>query len=243
MNEREPVHDDRAHWGADLTVALAAALLWAVVDSVRLGDAGSRGAAFVVELAGAASSLGPLGVLTRRARYPGSILTVGVVAALLSTGPLTVLGTLLESHTHHRALGGVTFAVLATAVALASLVVTRRLLRNPSSATQGKIERGALAVFTLASMCIFWGSLAVALGAGTRASARDATVDGVVGVALLALAVLLPRPRVPLWAAWAAGVLWVTTTVAGVATVRGEPRLRKIVDERAPMTLGIMGVL
>ncbi len=243
MNDGEPVRNGRAHLGADLAVGLSAALVWATVDCVRLGEAGSRGATFVVAFAGAASSLGPLGVLARGARGPGAILTVGVLAALLSTGPLTVLGALLESHTHHRALGGVTFAVLATGVALATVVVARRLLRHPLSTRQGKLERGALAVFTFASMCIFLGSLAVAFGAGTKESARDATVDGVVGVALLAAAVLLPRPRVPPWAAWAAGALWVTATVAGLATVKEEPQVRKIFDERAPMTLGIMGVL
>jgi hypothetical protein len=243
MSDREPAHAGRARWGADLAVGLGAAVVWAVVDCVRFGDVASHTAAFVIALAGAASTLAPLTVLGRRARGPRSFLTIGVIAALLSAGPLTVLGALLESRTHHRALGAVTFAILATGIALATLVVTRRLLLHPRSTAQGKVERAALASVTFASMCIFLGSLAVAFGAGTKASARDATVDGVVGVVLLGWAVLLPRPRVPPWAAWAAGGLWLAATVAGWATVNGEPRVRKIFDERAPMTLGIMGVL
>ncbi len=71
--------------------------------------------AFVVLLAGAALIMAPLSVALASAGPPSLFTRSLTVGALLSAVPLLPFAAMLKTSTHHRPLGGVTFAVVSAA--------------------------------------------------------------------------------------------------------------------------------
>jgi len=143
----------------------------------------------------------------------------GVLAALvgvgLATGPLSVLGRVLKSTTHHRPLGAVTFAFLALFVVLGALSCTLRLLLlRPSRA----IER-VLLVLSLVS------GVSVLLPLILSPSTRGGVVDVALALGSGALALLVPWPeRVRAHAERAGPWLWAFVVIVGFVSAQGPAR-------------------
>jgi hypothetical protein len=202
---------------AALGVGALAGAIVTVPALVRLLGAGiGAGSAALVLAGGSALVLGPLLVLVDRTRG-GDARPSSVLAALgLAAWPLARFGSLLEQTTHHRPLGAATFALVALALVLGSLLVAHRV--SVLAASGSALGRGlTFAIYAAAA-----GSLALVLGAVLRADgARPHVLDGmflVVGGALGWVALRLPavvhalsRSGAPLWIALVAAHLFGVT--------------------------------
>lgn len=197
-------------------LGLAAGLAWGV-SQIVLGGPSASPAAVVHVLGGATGLAFPLVVVLRLARpWPRGFRALLHGAGLVVV-PLAVVGAILVDRTHHRALGGLTFAALALAALLVGWLVALRLLpgepapEGPSVADRiGKV--GLAAVSATAALVVLAalldspetrsaaaGLLAVAFatGAPLRRAPRGLGVAAVVVALLLALA-SLALPTAPL---------------------------------------------
>jgi len=226
--------------GANLLLGLAAAVAWSTATAIRLGSAPFP--TFVAAFGCAAATACPLVALGRRATAPGSGLGNWIAAALLSLGPLAMLGGLLKDKTHHRPLGGVTFAVLAAAVFVAALVVASRLRRVDSTAPR-RLGRAVLGSGYAVSLLLFGRALAPILGRTAPLAVRDAASDAALGALFVLMAVVSPTRRWPGWARWLGPLTWFGASALGACFVLADSAAAQFLAARAPMTLGIIGEL
>ena len=84
--------------------------------------------AFLVLLAGAAVIMAPLSSALAGAGAPGRFTRALTLGALASALPLIPFATVLKTSTHHRPLGGVTFAVVSGIVIAAFTLISGRLI-------------------------------------------------------------------------------------------------------------------
>jgi hypothetical protein len=141
-----------------LGVGLIASLLWAVPASLRVDATVSTGLAFVGLVGAAALVLGPatalIGQVSLGRGTPGRAVLVGT---LLCAAPLAVLGALLHAGTHHRPLGGVTFAVVGALILAAAVAIARRLPRvlgGRAASAGGAVLDGLAALSLVAAVAL-----------------------------------------------------------------------------------------
>jgi hypothetical protein len=218
--------------------AASEALAWGLVCSVPaalpalvrvLPDGGAMAAVTLV--AAVSLVVAPLGVWLRRARADGlppadRALLAG---AALSALPLALFGGVLKSTTHHRPLGGATFAVAALCVLALCIGLSFRAF--------GKSSHGAVTspwqnLFTLGCGL----SLAVALLLGSARATRPSLVDFLALSAAVAVAGVakmpswLARLRLPaVFLGWAA-----LLACAAVSLTR--PELVRSLTTQAPVS-------
>lgn len=135
-------------------------------------------------------------------------------SSLLALPVLAVLGATLKTNTHHRALGGTTFAVLAVAVVAAAVLLGGKLARLVA---RGDVpsQLAALAVF-----CIVW--LTALARADLLSTTRLDHAAVVASIAIgFALGPRLARRNVPA-AALAAAIVLGGAGVTAVADAGGE---------------------
>lgn len=200
-----------------LFIAVCSALLSAAFVSVR---APLSFCAFALIAASVALAQGALLGSLPALRAPNLGLRALCVGLGLAAWPLSVLGRVLKTTTHHRPLGAVTFAFLALfvtggLVALALRVVTRRTT-----------SVGAL----FASRLLEGAALLALLGLLVRVIRDPATQHGAVDVAFAlgsaALLCLLPLPeRLRTLAERVGPWLWGVVVVVGVALAFGPARM------------------
>jgi hypothetical protein len=141
-------------FGATVCVAALAALLASAPGALRMGGTGEIDSTRAwLTLAGLA--IAPMLVLVPIARLardglrgyfgPGALerVTAALVFACTWLWTLTVVGALLRAKTHHRALGGATFALIALATAIFLALTAQRLGVIVASV---RTRRGALGV-------------------------------------------------------------------------------------------------
>jgi len=174
--------------------------------------ASSLGVLGLLALAGSVSLVVvPVGLWIRRAKasgFPAADRAL-LAGAALSALPLALFGGVLKSTTHHRPLGGATFAVAALCLLAICIGLGFRLWGGARAASKSPWQ----SLFILASVT----SLAGALLLGTAAAARPAVVDFIaaavasIGVAYLKIPAWLERLKaaVPfgLWAALILGAV------------------------------------
>src|SRR4051812_29425047 len=114
---------------SSLLVALGAALVWAGIDVARVGSTLPVGVAFLALFGSSSLLLGVGVVIAWYARPLGDAVRAVFAGASLAALPLAVLAAALQRVTHHRALGGVTFAFVALVLLAVSFGVAWRLLR------------------------------------------------------------------------------------------------------------------
>lgn len=133
----------------------------------------------------------PLGLWLRRALERGlpTADVALVTGTALSTLPLALFGGVLKSTTHHRPLGGATFAVAALCVLAACIGLSFRLL---GGARPGAMKAPWQNLFTLGCGL----SLACALLLGSARATRPSLVDF---LALLAAGIAAGAISVPGW--------------------------------------------
>jgi hypothetical protein len=221
---------------AALGVGALAGVIAIVPALVRLLGAGiGAGSAALVLAGGSALVLGPLLVLVDRMRGGGARLSFVLAGLGLAAWPLARFGSLLEQTTHHRPLGAATFALVAFALVLGSLLVAHRV--SVLAASGSALARGLAFVIYAAAA----GSLALVLGAALRVDgARSHVLDGLllvvggvlgwVALRLPALVHALSRTGAPLWIALVAAHLFGVT----------RPSFQQIRDQ-APVLSGPAG--
>jgi hypothetical protein len=223
---------------ADVVPGLGASLAWAVATYVGLGDERSTSAALVA-LGFASSTTVPLVLLLRMVGRRSALSSVET-AALVVLVPVASFAAVIQTHTHHRALGAVTFAAGATLSFGAALLVTRRVLREAEAgAGPWRVLRGVLRTASGASLAwIFW----TLIRSSPRAGPHAWLVDGTLGLLLVAVFARVPRMWLPSALARAAPAVFVTFLGVGVATAWKNAPSFAILCEHAPATLGISGV-
>lgn len=223
---------------ADVLPGVGASLAWAVATYVGLGEERSLAPALVA-LGFASSSTVPLVLLARMVGWR-PVLAPVEVAALIVLVPVALFAGAIQMHTHHRALGAVTFAAGATFMFAAALLLSRRILSEAQTGAGfwrilGRLLRAASGV-----------SLAWILWALIRPSARGglhaALVDGTLGLLTIALFSRIPRTWFPSALVRAAPAVFVTFLGVGIAAAWKNAPSFAILCERAPATLGISGV-
>jgi hypothetical protein len=245
MNADAPFVPERAaNLGGDLARALALALAWSSEIAARFGRPSGVVPTLVAALGCTALTLGSVAVVARRGRTTGMGLRASVLGALLASGPVALFAAVLRGKTHHRALGGVTFALLAGALVVLGFLVVRRALAPSSPGSRaGSALRVCLAILVVTSLGVALWPLVLELGPSGSAAGRWFAEDLAIGAGLSALVAALPgielRPR----AALACAIAWALSVAAGASVVGGNMPLRAILAEHAPVGLGVLGVL
>jgi hypothetical protein len=234
-----PRESDRSRFSAaDVLSGLGASLAWAIATYVGLGDARSVAAALVA-LGFASSSTVPLVLLLRVVGWR-SVLAPVEAAALVVLLPVAVFAGAIQTHTHHRALGAVTFALGATFMFGAALLLSRRIhCEAETGAGLWRLLRGALRAASGVSLAwIFW----MLIHSSPRDGLRATLVDGTLGLLVIAVFARTPRTWLPSALVRAAPALFVTFLGVGIATAWKNAPSFAVLCERAPATLGISGV-
>jgi hypothetical protein len=213
----------------DALPGLVAALLWALIATVH---AGLGVASAIVTFGMASLALVPSTYALRRARPFGPGLYWALAGAGLSSFPLAIVGSILFEKTHHRALGGVTFAFISAVAAACALLVARRVQGVQVSPT----ARSRFVLFVTAALSVvatFWwiASSIARVPAGTGWP----MVEGCTGLLVLAAAAWVPAlRRTPpvLWASLAGLVV----AVVGLALAIWNRELVRHLADAAPVT-------
>ena len=160
-------------------------------------------------------------------------LVLGLGLALL---PWSALAYWLAVATHHRPLGAVTFAVVATAGATLTILVARRAFVARSRSR---------ALVTVAASCAAMGAVGLAIVAARGISAdsalRSAVPDLVLGVVLAVLVAFVPVARSLARLSRAALISCVCLWGATLGLMRIEPDVRATVKS-VPVIAGVMGL-
>jgi hypothetical protein len=220
---------------AAFIAGLLAALLAALPAALRF-PAGLAVQALFVGWAACALVMAPLsaalaGAGTSRFR---SAVTLGVLLAAI---PLVPFASVLKSATHHRPLGGVTFAVLAGIVIIALSLFGGRLLTWSGAQAQTSAVRRALRVALVFMLAAGGAALVVALSQALKAGSAYAT--GIWdALRILILATLAARVRLPepfLRRVRGLGLAtWILVVTVGVCLARA-PAMQAELEARCPV--------
>jgi hypothetical protein len=200
--------------------------------------ASSLGLLALVALVGSVSLLVvPAGLWMRRARaagFPAADRAL-LAGAALSALPLALFGGVLKSTTHHRPLGGATFAVAALCLLAICIGLGFRLWGGARAASKSPWQ--SLFIFAAAA------SLVGVMLLGTTAAARPAVVDftaavlASVGAAYLKIPAWLERVK----AAVPFG-LWVALIVGALLSIQS-PGLARSLTTQAPVSFALLSWL
>src|SRR5687768_4629899 len=162
-----------------LVLGTIAALAWALLPAFRVhGDVSSLAA--YGALAGCAAILmAPLAASVRLIKADARGFIGAVLGLATAAAPLSILGALLKSKTHHRQLGGVTFALVGATLTVACVVLTMRMTNARRGRTLFTTITAGVAALS-GGITLWW------LFAGSAPALRHSAVDACVGVALLA---------------------------------------------------------
>lgn len=225
-----------------LSGALACGLLGSAVAAlpalVRVWPAGNGLMAGAALWAAVSLVVVPVGLWLRRAAeagLPGADRAL-LAGAAMSALPLALFGGVLKSTTHHRPLGGATFAVAALGVLTLCVGLSFRFL--------GGLSRGA--VKSLWQTCFTLGcglSLACALSLGAARATRPSLMDF---IALAAAASAAGLVKMPSWLqrSKTSVVLlgWVTLLICAAVTLRN-PQLVRSLTTQAPVSFAALSWL
>lgn len=143
---------------------------------------------------------------------------------------LAVFGRILKNATHHRALGGVTFAVVAALMVLGAIWVCHRLVDWADTSLKQKVIAaiGILGGLAGARFC---------LPLLTASAARTAVLDGVLLLAAT-LAAALWVPHAALKNRKLGLGLWLSLSCAAVVVLLAVPAARQAARDAAPVLFG-----
>jgi hypothetical protein len=208
-----------------------AGCVWAVPIAWRTGGA-SFGVRYLLLAAACVLIAGPL-VFALRSRPAGPRVAEAAIAwaAALGAAPLALMGTVLKAQTHHRQLGGATFAFAAVALVLVGALFIGSALGLADRARRGRALRAVLWVLSVASVGY---CAAVPLGAADSAI----FVELLAGFITLLGASKLSREG-PAWFARAGIWAWAGIVVAGFVGARCLPEGSRELASRAPLTYGL----
>lgn len=180
----------------------------------------------------------PVALWIRHGRGDGWQETDGALlrGAALSSLPLALFGGVLKSSTHHRPLGGATFAVVAVCVLAVCIGLAFRF--------SGGVRRAATPslwqkLFFLACVASLVGTLLL----GVVGAGRSHVLDFVLLTLAVALTALV---KIPAWlerAHWAAPLLsWAALLVLALWSIQS-PELARLLTTRAPVSFASLSWL
>lgn len=213
---------------------LIAAVLAALPAALRF-ESGLALQALIVCTAGCALIMAPLSAALASAPNASKFRTALTVGVLLAALPLLPFATLLKTTTHHRPLGGVTFAVVAGLLIIGLSLVCARLV------TWAGVQVGRPAMFArvLLIACAALGTAALLLGLVQGLKGGSAYQTGfydalrVLGLATLAARVRLPEPLLRRVRGLGLAA-WVTVVTVGVCLGRA-PAMQVELASRCPV--------
>lgn len=221
-----------------LLLGLAASLGAALPATWRVAQSGGPATAVVALWASVSLVVVPLCLWLRQAgedERRGSVRAIAAGAAL-SALPLALFGGVLKSTTHHRPLGGATFAVVALGVLALCLGLSLRILRKGGS---GAVKSAWQNLFSLGCGLSLLGTLLLGAAAGSRPSLVDflALAGGVAVAGLLQIPGWLraARPGVSF-------VGWAALIACGVLVTRN-PQLARSLPTQAPVSFAALSWL
>jgi hypothetical protein len=149
--------------------------------------------AFLVCMAGCALVMSPLSAALAGAHTASRFRSATTVGVLLAAVPLLPFAAVLKTSTHHRPLGGVTFAVLAGVVILGSSLVCARLVTwaGEQHRWHAVARVGVVALAALGAAALLLG-LVQGLKGGSAYQTSFYDALRVLGLATLAARVPLP---------------------------------------------------
>jgi len=221
-----------------LGLATIGSLVVAVPASLRVAKDASLVMAWLALLGSTALVAAPLGAALRITRPFPRLAWCVPLGLSLAFAPLVLFARILILRTHHRPLGGATFAIVAAALLLGAIAVSARVL-SWSGARTGPARSLPLG---LAGLSLAAGGL-LSLPA-LAAPLRGSLLDGVLLVALVlgTAAVRLPE-KLERGLMRSGLVVWVLVVVLGLVVGLASADLRALLDERAPVLLGLAGWL
>jgi hypothetical protein len=219
---------------AGFLAGLCAAPLAAWPAALRF-EPGQVGQAFVVLLAGAAFVMAPLSSALAAAGPSGRLTRALTVGTLASALPLLPFATMLKTSTHHRPLGGVTFAVVAGIVISGLTLVSLRLVTWAGEQASARRALAQIAVVGLTAL----GAASVLLGLVHGLKGDSAFRVGIFdALRVLGLATLAAWVRVPvrfLRSARGLGLAaWIAVVTVGVCLGRA-PAMQAELAARCPV--------
>ncbi len=217
---------------------MATATLFAALIAIPAALRASGASRILVwlALAGSAAILcGTLAASIKTLRGQGHIYKTLGLAFAFSLPVLAVFGRVLKTATHHRALGGVTFAVVGAIVLLGALVLSNRAWRWADSRGKSMLLMGAggLGLLVGVRFC-----LPLVSQPGVRMAALN-------GVFLLVAAVVASMwvPHSSLQNRTLARGLWAGFGLAALVLVVAVPGIQHSAREAAPVLFGPFWVL
>jgi hypothetical protein len=226
-------------FSADIAAGILASLVWTAATALRLGRDGSI-AVVSVAFACAVSSAVPLVTGLRALGERRTRVVPVAAAAMVVVMPLATFGGILKSHTHHRALGAVTFTFGAAITLAVAWAIVRRVAHGAKAGHRG-FRIVFRVVLAAGAMSVIW-AIAVLLGASAPESIRSIAVDGVIGALSIGVFAGSSRPVVPGPVSRYAIPVLVVVLGAAILGARKNAALFAVLCERAPLTLGIAGV-
>ncbi len=178
---------------AGFLAGLIAAALAALPAAWRF-DASLRAQAFCVLFASAALVCAPFAAALSIAAPPGRLARAVTLGTIGSAVVLVPLGTMLKVSTHHRPLGGVTFACLAAAVICGSSLVSARLLTWAGEQPSFRRTLSRVAIVAFAALGAAAALLGLSRGLLPDAAFRRGFLDAML---VLAFSLLAARVKVP----------------------------------------------
>ncbi|HKO46695.1 MAG TPA: hypothetical protein VJV79_03180 [Polyangiaceae bacterium] len=213
---------------------LIAAALAALPAALRF-ESGLVWQAFAVCMAGCALVMAPLSAALAAATTASRMRSALTVGILLATLPLLPFATLLKTTTHHRPLGGVTFAVIAGLLIIGLSLVCSRFVTWAGVQPPRQSAFARLSLLVLAAL----GTAALLLGLVQGLTGGSAYQTGFYdALRVLGLTTLAARVRFPETVLRRVGGLglaaWVAVVTVGVCLGRA-PVLQVELTSRCPV--------
>lgn len=219
---------------AAFLAGLGTAALAALPAASRF-DAGLRVQAFLILFAGAALVCAPCAAALSVAEPSGTFSRALAVGTVASAVVLVPLATLLKSTTHHRPLGGVTFACLALCVIGGFVLLSARLLTWAGE--QATLLRTAARVALVLLAALGAAAALLGLSHGLRADAafRNGFLDATLVLACSVLAARVQLPKAMVQRARGFGLAtFIAVVTVGVCLGRA-PSMQTELAARAPV--------
>lgn len=191
--------------------------------------------AFAVCFAGSALVMAPLSAALASATSANKLRTALTVGVLLAAVPLLPFATLLKTSTHHRPLGGVTFAVVGGLLVVGLSLVCARFVTwaGVQPGARARIARVALIAFAALGTAALLLGLLQGLKGGP--AYQTGFYDGlrVLGLTTLAARVRLPEPLLRRVRGLGLAT-WVAVVTVGVCLARA-PAMQVELASRCPV--------
>lgn len=191
--------------------------------------------AFMVLMAGAAFVMAPLSAALATAAPPGRFTRALTVGSLLSALPLVPFAAVLKTSTHHRPLGGVTFAVTAGFIIFAATSVSGRLITWAGEQSSLRSASARVSIVALSALGAAAVLLALVHGLKGDLAFRTGFFDALRVLGLATLAAWLPLPPGVLRHTRGFGLaVWIAVVTVGVCLGRA-PAMQAEIAEHCPV--------